>query len=308
MKRLPFFVVMYSLLSCVIISSESFAQSTFNYGQNKNVYFISSEERRKLAINDICEVNRQEDEFICIFTVWKFTNNEISSTDLIFESNEKVRFSFDSMLKEATEFRSYFQYVLENGKLSEYGSSGKGVHDWNRIKGYPGTSIVETTTGGGSPPHLNYTKNLFDQTGRLLYSIHYPEVNDTLLDVFLTDDTLRLKWFNYHIQKVVTGEHMPDTIHYQYNSHGQLTSIDKEKIDINNPVSFFRRPLSGIETQYVYIGKRKMEEYLKEKIGYLPRVILLAVYRYGVMSFFLNAKNEYHKGRSVILEKNMKYE
>jgi len=309
MKRLPFFVVMDFLISCVMTTPGSFAQSPFNYGQNKNVYFISNDERKKLQINSICEVYWQNEDFTYQFKTWKFRTNEISATDLVLETNQKVKFNFDSMLAAADESRDYFHYVLKNGKLSEYGSSGRGVHDWNNVKRYEDVSIVGTTTGGGgSPLHLRYTKNIFSKTGRLQYSIHYPEVNDTLADIFLTDDTISLKWFNYHIKRVMSEEYIPDTIHYQYNSHGQLTSINKEKIDINNPVSFFRRPLSDIETQYVYIGKRKMDDYLKEKIGYLPRVILLAVYRYGVMSFFLDTKNEYHKGRSVILEKNMEYE
>src|SRR5690349_11290530 len=120
MKRLPFFVVINFLLSCVLTSSGGFAQSPFNYGKNKNVYFISNDEREKLRINSICEVYWQNEDFTYQFTAWKFRANEISSTDFVLETNQKVKFNFDSMLMVADEFRNYFHYVLKNGKLSEY--------------------------------------------------------------------------------------------------------------------------------------------------------------------------------------------
>lgn len=294
MKWLPFFWV------CLFVYTETAGQSPFNYGQNREVYFISSAERKKLALNNIMEINRQEG--LTWFRTWSFAPGEIAATTLVSEDSNYVKADTVNLPATAEDGGDYYYYVLERGALSEYGGSGMGVHYWHRLRRYEKTSLLETTlVGGGSLPYLAYSRNVFGKDGRLMYSVAYPDIKDTLAEMFLTDDTISLKWFDYHMKQVIgSNDYIPDTIRYTYNSSGCLTGVGTKKIDASRPRSFFAD--SSWSSKDLYAGNKSLETHIKRKLGYLPRLILVEIYQYGVMSFYLDAGNKYRVGKPLILE------
>lgn len=284
------------------------AQKPFNYGQNRNVYFISSELRKNWDIDKVHLSRHEKAENAWILYSCSFSAKQIISRTYIRYGGKSFRFHLDSLTQPEYDMDNSYYFIFEKGKVREFGSSGSGAHEWHSVKRSSGASLIETSRRGGDiSPNLNYTRNIFSSSGQLRHGIYYPVVPDSVLLKFSYSDSLKAKGVNFLIRESLKRRKRPDTLRFQYNKKGQLIKAGDEVINPSDPVSFFLYNSDieyGIYSEQAFVNSTRMETFILGKAGYLPRLILFEISPYCVISFYLDENTlQYYGGRSVNLEK-----
>lgn len=287
----------------------AFGQSPFNYGQNKKIYFISSELRSQLGITTIYTIDhRQQNDLGGMGENWdvsviSFDSSIVTDDWSPISLDSTYKFNFDS-LEDHLDFLNGTRYEFSSGELTAYGGGGYGSFDWKEISRFSDTvSIIATSCAGhcGDQP-ITYSKNVFNREGQLLFTVFYPspkseEAIDSESSYDVTFDE------SFFASLIKDAERGADTLFYRYNSNGLLLNERKGKNITESLFNYPFNPPSFIFHQ-CYIGEGKMERYFSQKIGYTPQLVLIEIYKYGVFSFALNNKDKkYYPGQTRILER-----
>ncbi len=303
MKAIAFFVI---LIFHTIIN---FAQSPFDYGKSKQIYFLSGEERDSLGIEEItCVLQLPENDRGGMGENWDVTVIQFSP-ELITDDWYPIsmpatfKYNFDSLITDM-KFLNGSRYELFEGIAGSYGGGGYGSFDWKDIERYGDSiSIIATSCVGhcGDQP-VRFSKNVFNDAGMLLYSVNYPTTEGS--DLF-PEEKLSLSAMNEILMAGVNEENHPDTIFYNYTKSGLFIKPEEKEIQIESIKSIFvsESHFNYKEFQQCYIGKIEMEKVISKKLRLLPELLLIEIYRYGVFSFALNPANKkYYRTGTLELE------
>lgn len=278
-----------------------FAQSPFNYGQNRKVYFISAEMRNKLGIEHISSVQQlPEGQKGGMGENWSvnmisFDKDVVRCDWSPLSLDRNFRYNFDSLLN--SEPLNGVFYEFSEGQLIASGGTGYGSFINTEITRWSDSvSVAELSCAGhcgGSQPS-EYKKMVYAESGRLLYSVTYPtptrDDEQPVDEEFLTSG--------------IGPDRRPDTVFYKYDAKGLYTGTNKDKesqADIKG--LFHKGGFPNLKFNQCYVGKVKMETYFLEKLGYTPELVLIEIYRQGVFSFLLNpATRKYYETNSIELD------
>lgn len=296
-------------LFAIFFIQQVYAQSPFNYGQDKNAYYISKDEREKLGITIIYDISEQmEGETGGMNENWdiittEFTDESITEDWSIINSSDNYQFNFDSIIEYAR-FINGTIYNLKNQQVTDYGGYGYGSFNYCDIEKINDTlsTVYASCTGHCGTNSAEYiSKTIFNKNQQIIYSLifppEYPE--QELEEETSENDSL----INNSIS--INTDTIPDTIYYEYNSENQIIKIGDKKIDPENLKSSIHAYNEGSNFKFHqnFIDNIKMEVFIKSKIGYLPHVILFEIYRYGVLTFVLDSEQQkYYGGEEMILE------
>lgn len=289
----------------------TYGQSPFDYGQNKSIYFISTELRNKLDIKTIYTIDQRHDNDEggmgenWDVTLISFDTIAITDDWYPISLNSTFKYNFDSLTTNMR-FLNGTRYEFSNGQLMSYGGGGYGSFDWNEITRFSDTiSILATSCVGhcGDQP-VNYSKNIFNKKGQLLYTISYPTPNE---NEEMNQDDISLQEYEKFLNSNVTSENIPDTLQYRYDNKGLLLNTNKENTikSINEVKVLFTNSndLATSKFHQCYVGKIKMEKFILKKFGFTPDLILLEIYGQAVFSFTLNhSDKKYYRTNDIILE------
>ena len=289
----------------------TFGQSPFNYGQNKKVYFISTELRNKLDITTIYTIDQSYNNDLggmsenWDVTLITFDTNSITDDWCPISLDSNFSYNFDSLTSNM-KFLNGTRYDFTNGQIIAYGGGGYGSFDWCDITQITDKiSIIATSCVGhcGDQP-VRYSKNIFNKKGQLIYTISYPT---SIENREIAEEKLSLEAYEKFLNLNVTSENKPDTLKYHYNSKGLILNFNKEiRIqNINEVKKLFTNQddLATSKFHQCYIGKLEMEKFIFEKFGFTPELILIEIYKQAVFSFTLNRSDrKYYRTNNVILE------
>lgn len=298
-KILFFLFFFYSILN--------FAQSPFNYGQSKAIYFLSSEARDSLGIEEItCVVKLPENDRGGMGENWdvtriSFSQNYITDDWYPISMPKTFKYQLDSLIFEM-KFLNGTSYDFVDNILVAFGGGGYGSFDWKDVMRYGDSiSIIATSCVGhcGEQP-IRFSKNVFNGSGQLIYCVKYPVmegVNE------LPEEPLGYKEIDAILVQSISDENKPDTTYYKYNNSGLYVGTNDEIKHEMKSIFVSSSHFNNKEFQQCYIGDIKMEKAISKKIGMLPELLLIEIYRYGVFSFALNPTNKkYYRTGSVELE------
>ncbi len=292
-----------------------FAQSPFNYGHNKKVYFISAEQRLQLGIDTIYEVSQSYDGDeggmgqnwdVQLLT---FDNSSITDGWYPISLDSTFQFSLDS-IKTKLYFLNGSEYMLTNGQLTSYGGGGYGSFDWYDIFWPTDTAsiVVKSCRGHCGDQPEQFSKNVFNKKGQLMYIVRYPTPQSDYTDEVIYSDTeWTMAQYDRLLNSGITNEQVLDTTYYSYNKKGLLMKYNDEyKIDsAKNPRKLFNGSGDWFFDKFhqCYVGNVEMEKYVKQHLSYLPELLLIEIYRYGVFSFTLNSKDQkYYRTLEIVLQ------
>jgi len=303
--------ILLTIILTILIQAFTFGQSPLNYGQKKNVYFISTALRNNLEIKTIYIVDQRYDGDEggmgqnWDITVINFDTNIISDSQSPIWIDSTFEYSFDS-IREKIRFLNGYRYDFLDGNLISYGGEGYGSFEWKDFYRYPdNTSIVATSCVGhcGDLP-VDYSKNIFNKKKQLSYRVTYPT---PIVDNVLNKKGMSLQEFEKLINSNVTTKNNTDTLYYYYDDNGLLLNTSEEN-HINN-ISEVRLlftnldELSTSKFHQCYIGEMKMEIFVLKELGFIPKIILFEIYEQGVFSFTLNdSDKKYYRTKDVLLE------
>lgn len=303
MKSTGLFLIVYFYVAII------FAQSPFDYGKNKQIYFLSGEEKDSLGIEEItCVLQLPENDRGGMGENWDVTVVQFSP-ELITDDWYPIsmpatfKYNFDSLTADM-KFLNGSRYELSDGMAGSYGGGGYGSFDWKDIERYGDSiSIIATSCVGhcGDQP-VRFSKNVFNDAGILLYNVNYPTTEGS--DLF-PEDKLTLSAVNEILMAGVNEENYPDTIFYNYTKSGLFIKPEEKDIQIESIKSIFvsESHFNYKEFQQCYIGKVEMEKVISKKLRILPELLLIEIYRYGVFSFALNPANKkYYRTGTLVLE------
>lgn len=305
-----------TILLTIFILSSANGQSPFNYGQNKSIYFISTELRNKLDIKEINTIKQSdENENGEMRQKWSLSFIDFDTSDVSDSNWEVIR---DSTFKDnyleglTTENDMFFMYERDyqfrDGQLEVFGVGSHSGGDRNYVTRLSDTISITAThcVRCGDQPVI-YSKNVFNKMGQLIYAIRYPapSKNEEEPEVSLESLEECEKFLNTY----VTAENTPDTIQYRYDNKGLLFNIDEDNTikNINEAKTLFTNSTDlsiFSEFHQCYVGEIEMEKFFLNKIGYTPELLLIEIYRQAVYSFHLNQSDKkYYQAIEVMLEK-----
>lgn len=310
-------------------SLESSAQSLFNFGKNKDIYFLSQDERKKLGIDVIYELY-QGHSTDSVMRLWNVTKTSISDDGMMVgwhqvEEPRTTKFNVDSLIAETAgdyDQRSYINghaIYLEQGKMTHYGGEGYGSFDANEVIFRNDTvAFVMTTCVGhcGGNGELAIRKNVCDKNGKFTYAIQYPSLSgmDTTLQFEWDENgTVALSYIESFLQELMAlhpGDD-PDTTLIHYDLVGRLSCHDTTTVANDPTLACVKKIFGVLEPQYAeeatavlyYVGNKPMEKYIKSKLRMIPSFLIIEVYKYAALAYIYDpVKKQYWHAGSVMLE------
>jgi hypothetical protein len=289
----------------------SVAQSPFNYGHNREVFFISAELREELGIDEILTVDQLPEGdrggMNENWDIWliSFDSTEISDEWYPTTLDTNFVFQMDS-LRSHMHFLNGNRYEFSGDQVVSYGGGGYGSFDWREISHVSDTlSVVSKSCVGhcGDQP-VRYSKNVYNRKGQLIYNVRYP---DMLVEIDEENAGKSIANLESAIRLENEERMKPDTLYYSYNRKGLLVAIGENAIKRRNLVleEIQKNSRQVVESEFLqcFIGDLEMEKFLMNKIGFTPKTLLIEIYRQGVFTFTLNpSMNKYYRGSDIILE------
>ncbi|HEY9046052.1 MAG TPA: hypothetical protein VIN08_09150 [Ohtaekwangia sp.] len=283
-------------------------QSPFNYGKDKQVYFLGLDDPMRLGIDIIYIVDQRSEEDRggmdenWSVTTYSFASESIEVNWAPLSKPTNFRYNFDSLTSHP-DYLNGRRYELSGIQLKAYGGEGYGTFDWQEITPVNDTlSIVASMCVGHcyNQP-IVYSKNVFNK-GRITRIITYPHAPADSTETLLPENTDEYE--AYFSSLLAYGD--PDTLNYYYNAKGLLLNIGKtdQHDDTNKQIKSFKDGVGSTSYKFhqCYIGRIPMEKFLKKKLGFMPELFLIEIYQYGVFSFILREK-KYYPGETVVLER-----
>lgn len=293
------FLILLSLLSYFGLR----AQSPFDYGKNKQVYFMSDSARNAFGIREIVEITRYPvgetggmRESWDIMT-WRFEERNVTcGWSIVNDTIDK--FNYDTIINH-NNWINGSSYSLLDGTLTEYGGGGYGTFEYTTFTERNDScslSHTELTGHCGSNCWTQQRKNVIDQRGRILYTVYFqPEYPS---DENEGADTLQMQERDRAI----------DTVFYQYDAYGRLVATGKGNAMPATDVRYLFGYQGYIDRkeqfhQY-YIEGSTMEKYIRTRLGYIPQLLIVEISKYSAVGFIYNdANKKYYEYSTVDLER-----
>ena len=133
----------------------------------------------------------------------------------------------------------------------------------------------------------------------------YPAPTEGLFDEE-DQEHLSFKEYELLLNSNVTEENRPDTLFFKYDARGLLLNTEKDDAiySASEVKKLYQHPgdFSDYLFHQCYVGNIKMESFILKKLGYLPELLLIEIFKYGVFSFSLNSKTrKYYRSKEVML-------
>jgi hypothetical protein len=298
-------------LLLVLVSFFGLSQSPFNYGKNKQVYFIGAKERDSLGIQILYTIKQySENDRGGMGENWSvvitsFEENLITDDWAPISKDSLFKFNFDSLTANPPILNGT-RYELSKGSIAAYGGGGYGSFDWNDFTRVNDSVVLVATSCvghcGDAPPR--YSKSICDKQKKLIYSIRYPEKD-------YSDETISAETPQSFVESLEAAykskELFPDTTYFYYNEKdqwlGPAEGLNERK---QVGVSWYNMGEEIKKSKYfnqVFIGNQPMEKFIKSKIGYCPQVLFLEIYRNAAFLFkYATDDKKYHRWMDVVLE------
>ena len=270
-------IIITLLLLCILIGN-SVAQSPFDYGKTKNIYFISTKEIQKHKIDHIYTITASPeygkwDFFDIDFTdiSHRFYNKWCQGRD---DSSNIPR--LDSLILEAEEGGNYVNasfYSFENNRIEQAGMAGMGALCYSNYTFYKGYSIADESckyANKGTQKKIVYFPN-----GRVNYTVCC-KISD--------------------LENRIIGRRkdvFKDTTYYSYNSKRKVLGYkNKKQLAKFTPIfSKMVRQHTDIIIQ-TFINQTTFESYIDQMIGYRPKLLLFEIYQNAVLPFHYDSKQK----------------
>lgn len=299
----------FIILLCMVFLVNGNSQSPFNYGQNMQVYFISTEERIQLSINEIITINLLPDNENggmsqnCDVLIMSFDSVAFSDNWYPVYIDSFSEFSIELALSDL-HYLNGNSYYFSNQHAIEYGGEGYGSFDWKEFK-HLSDSVTFVTTfcvGHCGNQPAGYSKNVYNDLGQIVYTVVYPQIDETEIQA-VPEDSIP-EWLNAY---AFNSEH-PDTTYYYYDKNGLLLNINnfKKIADVSYIKQLYVNEIDANPFKFhqCLIGDIAMETYLQDKLGMTPELVFFELYRQAVVIFAINKKDEkYYPMPEVILER-----
>jgi hypothetical protein len=299
------------LLLLVFASFFGFTQSPFNYGKNKQVYFIAAKERDSLGIQLLYTIKQYaEKERGGMGENWSvvitsFSENLVTDDWAPFSKDSLFKFNFDSLTTNPPILNGT-RYELSNGSILAYGGGGYGSFDWNDFTKVNDSVVLVAISCvghcGDQPPR--FSKSIYDKQGKLTRSIHYPQKD-------YSDETMTAETPQSFVESLETAYKSnglsPDTTYFQYDGNGlwlgPVEGLNERK---QAGVAWYNMGEEIKKSKYfnqVFVGNQPMDKFIKSKIGYCPQVLFFEIYRNAALLFkYSSSDKKYHRWMDVVLE------
>jgi hypothetical protein len=261
-----------SLLTLLVIPFFLQAQSPFNYGKSRDIYFLSQRDISQFAIKHIYTVTADPEYgswelFDIRFTdSTSFQNNWCTAVDV----STRIP-SLDSVIQDSKEgyINGHF-YSFVNGRIDAAGMGGKGaLCHWV----------------------YSFRKNYAIATEEC----RYPEGSRKRKVVYFSDGRVNYKTCcrTTDSEEKIVGKSHVDTTYYVYDKGGRIVGYKKQKLQ-KTVTPIFSELVAKHERTYnqSYINKTVFEDYVRQQIGYHPKIVLFEIYRHAAVVFKFDEKQK----------------
>lgn len=252
------------------------AQSPFNYGKTRAIYFISTKEIKQYKIDHIYTITSSPEN-----GRWDFFDIDFTDISSVFY-NKWCQGSDDSsdipLLDSLIPYtdNNYVQatyYSFNNNNIDQAGMSGMGALCYSMYAFYNGYSIA---TESCKYANENNQKKVVYFKNRLVNYIVCCKRADG------EDDT--------------TGrgkDAFKDTTYYIYNNRRTVVGYKskKQQTGFTSIFSNMAQKHSAIKSK-TFINKTPFEQYIDQMIGYRPRLLLFEIYQNAVLPFQYDSKQK----------------
>jgi hypothetical protein len=291
------------LLILLLFPLLSNAQNPFNYGQNKDVYFVSSLAIDTLGVNPIYIISGYTNgETGGMHENWDM--NIMSFDEEGFQDAWHIMYTdtpyipdFDSLLSGSRYINGY-SCVVEDGVLQSHGGQGYGSFEYTDIVQRNNSFSLSHTYCAGHCGDLSgeyFSINYFNSSGQVSYTVRFEEIFPAK-EESLYDSLFEMNFPN-HLKR--------DTIYYHYDEKGQIKDFFKNNLDTAD--IFTKLNMHGNYDQPHYqcrTEENNLSQHLLKKLGFAPRVLILEIYQYGALFLFFDPKShQYYHTATMVLEK-----
>ena len=277
-------IIFLSFLSVSSISS-AFSQNPFDFGKTDSIYFISASDIDSLNIQKIYIVDPEREGQTggmhqnINLSVIDFSSHHESLTDHWHVETDTISLPpLDSLIENSVFINGSF-WNYEDGFLSDAGMEGYGTLCTNGYTREEEFTLVENGCKQSAEisNHLIY----YYSNGLPNYSVCCESIN--IEEEELETDTVELNQ-----EEIYT-----DTTFYQYNADWKFREIWPSSDDYRNQSITIDSYNGNLTKGYqVYINKVEFGDYLDRTIGFRPRLILIEIYRFAVLSFTYSEKDK----------------
>ena len=259
-------------LLCSILSIHSIAQSPFNYGKNKNIYFFSRNDVFKYQVHHIYTIAATPEDHSWVFFDIDFTvlPNQFLNKFSDARDDGSNPPSLDSLLLDTVNYVNAGFYSFLNNKIEQQGMNGMGALCYSEYTFHKGYSIAKEAckyqTSTSKKKIVYYPNGL----------VHYKtccEVSDV------------------ESKAAPASDKYNDTTYYVYDNQKKVTGYKKHKRQSTITPIFSHLKRQHFETHLdVYINKIPFEQFIDQTIGYRPKLILFEIYSNAVLPFQYDSK------------------
>ncbi len=292
------------------IYTNTLAQSPFNYGKNKHVYFISQAQRAILGIDIIYSIDQH-----ALNNLGGMNNNwdvSVISLDSSGGNNEwfpmyldsTFQFNYDT-LTNLDQCLNGTEWRVVNNRLVYSGGYGYGSFDNSEYHYLSDTiATVDTYCSGhcGNQP-LRSSKHVFNHKGLLKYVVHYPMFESEYepeYEINFETETDYERYFNILID---SSGNTPDTTYFTYDKNGLLISYGRGNYLLKQLETYVNQTPHPFLFHQCYIGEETMEKFISKKLKYTPDIILIEICNTSVLTFVKNKQNKkYYINQRIVLE------
>jgi hypothetical protein len=286
-------------LSPFFVSLTSFSQSPFDLGKNENVFFISREDLQILQIENIKEIvflnelgGMNENTTISLIDFVENDNSVVQSLYYYFDE-QKEPLTIEFLLENAQMLNETY-WVFNNDTLFETGMRGYGTYcNWIYYYKNKKAYAIQTCENEleSSIKKITYHQNLLPKSQMCCHSIDPSEIEEN----------------DFDIEKIILNDKnlmFTDTLNIDYDSDLKIKGFRFGKEKKTEPfLSTEKMEDSNVLHSQLYINNLIFEEYINQEFGFLPKFILVEIYKNAAFSFvYDHQKKRYYQSSIFELE------
>jgi hypothetical protein len=260
-----------SLLAFFIAQHLSQAQSPFNYGKSRNLYFLSQHDIRRMGIKHIYTITATPEEGSWEFFDINFTDSTAFHNNWCKALDDNSRIlPLDSLILSSESYINGYYYSFANGKITQVGMDGMGaLCHWS----------------------YSFRKNHSIATEWCKYQKGYREKKVVYFPNGLVNYETCCRTIDTD-EKVIPNS-FQDTTYYSYDSVGRVVGYKKKKLKNNITPIFSQLVPKHVKTyNQSYVNKTEFEKYFRQLLRYQPKIILFEIYRNAVVVFQFDPKRK----------------
>lgn len=257
-----------------------------------SVLCLSKSDLRNWGINKIYDVSQYQVRGSKDYLQWEvdefsFEKNSVWLYTTSYFWDSSFVFHIDSLGTASAGMGATFSNNFDDeGKLSSSGGSGYGAFDWREFFWVNDTmAVVETTCSGHCGGFdLHHSIRHYNSNGLLKYEVYI------FREWLSKEDEENHLYTNYEmfrkdLDSLSEGIVRYDTAFYEYGK-----SICDTWYVATVPEARSEEFYSKFRYHQIFIGKEPMESFIQEKVGVLPKVVLMQVDAGSSCSFIFNEK------------------